>query len=185
MMLYFCAIDTDRYYTDCNTSTIFRCLCLQMWYRRRPEDAPAMQKLAQIVPMNRDLHFGPHKEPPNTSRKFETKTVIRYQIPKPSSNIMWPWHAQYSYRWSQRRHMHLKHTVTHDSHKAKTAAVIQRSVEISTLKDRGTWHGPNEEPPSHATLRHLSFTEDGNLDHTKEALHMVCDTSSYPYNITS
>lgn len=99
---------------------------------------------------------------------------IRYQ------NTMWHWHAWYSYRWSQRRHVHVKHIIiTRDSLKAKAAALIQRSAEIGTLKDRGRWHGPNEEPPSHATLPLLSFIEVGNLDHTKEAFHMVCDTSSY------
>jgi len=76
--------------------------------------------------------------------------------------------------------VHLKHIiVTHVSHKAKAAAVTQRSAEISTLKDRGRGHGPNEGPPSHATLPYLSFIEAGSLDHTKEALHMVCDTCSY------
>jgi len=51
---------------------------------------------------------------------------------------MWHGHAQHSYRWSQRRHVHLKPiTVTCDSHKAKAAAVIKRSAEIGTLKDRG------------------------------------------------
>lgn len=97
-----------------------------------------MQKLVQIGPMNRGLHCGPHEEPSDTSKRSDTKTVIRYHISKPSCNTMWQWHKQYSYTWSQRKHVHLKHIiVTHDSHKAKAAAVIHRSAEISTLKDRG------------------------------------------------
>jgi hypothetical protein len=137
-----------------------------------------MPKLAQIGPMNRGLHCGSHKEPPDTSKRYETKNVIRYQISKPGSKTTWHWHARYSYRWSQRRHMQLKHIIiTHDSHKVKVAAVIQRSAEIGTLKDRGRGHGPNEGPPSHATLPYLSFIEVGNLDHMKKELHMVCDTA--------
>jgi hypothetical protein len=109
-----------------------------MRYRRRPEAAHAMQKLAQVGLMNMGLHCGPHKEPPDTSKISETKTVIRYQISKPSCDTMWHWHARYSYRWSQRRHVHIKHIiVSHDSHKAKAVAVIKRSAEIGKLKDRG------------------------------------------------
>ena len=129
MMLYFCAIDTDWYYTDRSTSASFRCLCQQVWYRRRPEATPVMQKLAQTGPVNRGLHCGPHKKPPDTSKRSETKTVIRYQISKPSCNIMLHWHAWYSYRWSQRKHVHLKHSVTHVSHSCDTDVCWNRYAE--------------------------------------------------------
>jgi len=86
-MLYFCAIGRDWYYTDCNISASFRCFCHQMWYRRRPEPTPAMPKLAQIGPLNRGLHWGLHKQPPDTSKRSETKNVIRYQISKPTVTL--------------------------------------------------------------------------------------------------
>jgi hypothetical protein len=81
--------------------------------------------------------------------------------------------------------------VSHDSHKAKAAAVIKRSAEISTLTctkwrapftchtatpiiHRGWQFGPHKRGTLYGLwYQLLSFIDFGNVDHIKEVLHMV------------